>query len=173
MKHVALGLLLAVFFSLAGLFVLVGVGVGLAQMLVFPRLDESELPSVQATVERAGRSYSGRRCSYHVYLDQPPRHLIYSCDMPALDAVERALRAPAPAVEAWYEPTLPLPGAIPRLWQLRVEGQTVLAREQVAAVQRARLFPGLAFYLVFLGLGVVLGGIGVGAFLSFVRPRRS
>lgn len=165
----ALGLLLGSFFAGAGAFVLVGVAVGIAQLFVYPQLDVTRLPYVEATVERAGRTYTGRRCSYHLYLDRPPHHLVYDCEMPRVDAIDRAARAPGTLVEAWYEPTPPWPDAVPRLWQLRVDAVTILAHEEVAIAQRARALPGLALYILLLGVGLLLAAIGVGAFLSLAR----
>jgi hypothetical protein len=177
--RIALGLLLGVFFSAAALFVFVATGVGLAQVLVYPGLSLSELPYVQATVERAYRSYTGPgvrsrgHCSLNIFIAEPPHHLVYLCDMPGVDAVERALAAPRPAVEIWYEPTLPLPDAAPQLWQLRVDGDVVLDREQVAAVYRNRTVPAVLLYTLFIGLGLLLGAIGVGSFLAAFSPSRT
>ena len=65
-----------------------------------------------------------------------------------------------------------LPDAVPQLWQLHVDGRTVLSREQVAAAHHDRAVPGGLLYLVFTGVGVICGGIAVGAFLQVLRPRR-
>jgi hypothetical protein len=65
-----------------------------------------------------------------------------------------------------------LPDAVRQLWQLRVDGRTVLSREQVAAAYHARAVPGGLLYLVFTGVGVICGGIGLGACVQVLRPRR-
>lgn len=73
----------------------------------------------------------------------------------------------------WYEPTLPLPDAAPQLWQLRVDGNVVLDREQVAAVYRNRAVPAVLFYILFIGLGLLFEAIGVGSFLAAFSPSRT
>jgi hypothetical protein len=184
MRRVALGLGIALFFLLAGLFVLTAVTIGVAQGLVYPRLSAAELPSVQATVERASSSYTaasasrGSRsggCTLHLYLDRPPHELLYDCDMPGVRAVERALARPGTAAELWYEPTppllLPLPNAPPRLWQLSVDGRMVLSHADVAAVHLGRTVPAILFHLVFAGLGLIFVAIAAGALLETFKPR--
>jgi hypothetical protein len=87
-----------------------------------------------ATVPRICGIRSTGSCSLRIVLTESPHRLTYPCDVPGVDAVERALAVPGTAVEVWYEPTLPLPDVTPQLWQLRVNGQVVLDREWVAAV---------------------------------------
>jgi hypothetical protein len=41
----------------------------------------------------------------------------------------------------------------------------------VAAVYQERTVPAVLFHLLFVGVGVVLGGIDVGALLETFRPR--
>jgi hypothetical protein len=106
-----------------------------------------------------------------IVIDQPPHQVAYDCDGPDIRAVERAV-APGARVAVWYEPTLTLPASTPELWQLRVDGRTVLSHEQVAVAHRARAVPTVLFYLLFTGVGLVFGAIGVGAFLEVFRPRR-
>jgi hypothetical protein len=42
----------------------------------------------------------------------------------------------------------------------------------VAAVYRGRAVPAVLFYALFIGVGLLLGAIGVGAFLTALRPSR-
>jgi hypothetical protein len=61
-----------------------------------------------------------------------------------------------------------------QLWQLRVDGQVILAREQVAAAHAARRPQMLLMGLLFIPLSLLFFGISLAGFLAVfheAKPR--
>jgi hypothetical protein len=177
---VAFALALGVLFGLGGVMALVVTGRDLARALVYPNLPLADLPYVQGTVARAyeyryySRPRGSRECSWRILLEEPSYELVYPCELPGYRRLERATRTPGTVVEAWHEPFAIPPEDMVRLWQLRVDGQVVVAREQVAEANAARRPQTLLASLLFIPMGLLFLGISLAGFLAVfheARPR--